>query len=63
MTTRVLLIGGSSEIGLAIVRRLATEGPVPLRGGFVMRLEIGKLDETFQLIFQRRELGVSRKLA
>ena len=28
MTTRVLLIGGSSEIGLAIVRRLATEGPV-----------------------------------
>jgi decaprenylphospho-beta-D-erythro-pentofuranosid-2-ulose 2-reductase len=26
--TRVLLIGGSSEIGLAIVRRLAVEGPV-----------------------------------
>jgi decaprenylphospho-beta-D-erythro-pentofuranosid-2-ulose 2-reductase len=25
---RVLLIGGTSEIGLAIVRRLATEGPV-----------------------------------
>jgi NAD(P)-dependent dehydrogenase (short-subunit alcohol dehydrogenase family) len=26
--TRVLLVGGSSEIGLAIVRRLAAEGPV-----------------------------------
>jgi decaprenylphospho-beta-D-erythro-pentofuranosid-2-ulose 2-reductase len=26
--TRVLLIGGSSEIGLAIVRRLASDGPV-----------------------------------
>jgi decaprenylphospho-beta-D-erythro-pentofuranosid-2-ulose 2-reductase len=26
--TRVLLIGGSSEIGLAIVRRLAADGPV-----------------------------------
>ena len=25
---RVLLIGGTSEIGLAIVRRLASEGPV-----------------------------------
>ncbi len=27
-TTRVLLLGGSSEIGLAIVRRLAQDGPV-----------------------------------
>lgn len=26
--TRVLLVGGSSEIGLAIVRRMAAEGPV-----------------------------------
>lgn len=27
-TTRLLLVGGSSEIGLAITRRLASEGPV-----------------------------------
>ncbi len=28
MTRRVLVVGGSSEIGLAIVRRLAVDGPV-----------------------------------
>lgn len=44
--TRVLLIGGSSEIGLAIVRRLAAEGPVQvaLLGRDARRLETAGRD-------------------
>jgi decaprenylphospho-beta-D-erythro-pentofuranosid-2-ulose 2-reductase len=44
--TRVLLLGGSSEIGLAIVRRLAADGPVSvaLLGRDAGRLEAARAD-------------------
>jgi decaprenylphospho-beta-D-erythro-pentofuranosid-2-ulose 2-reductase len=45
-TTRTLLVGGSSEIGLAIVRRLAADGPVSavLLGRDPSRLEAAAAD-------------------
>lgn len=46
---RVLVLGGSSEIGVAIVRRLAAEGPVE---PFLLGRDRGRLDEALALLGQ-----------
>ncbi len=57
--TRVLLLGGSSEIGLAIVRRLAEDGPVR---PYLLGRDEARLREAVSLLGSERYPGIQTGL-